>query len=864
MKEKKEEERASTSEVKRCSEKIKEIKKEMARVVVGQDEIIDGLICAILCGGHALVEGVPGIAKTLVIRALAQATGCLSKRIQFTVDLLPADIIGITSYTPGKGFEIIKGPLFANFVIADEINRSPSKCVLGSTPILCDNGEIINIKEIIKNYSGKTIKKDNEYWMVPKKPLKLMALNLKDYKIKSEEVKYLYKQKTKNPYHEIILKTGRKIKTSTVHPFFTLRNGRVEMIKAEELKKGDCVLVPGKLNINEDNNLNYQGDFVKESGEVIKEIERRKTIYENVFKYKQKGLNEKEIIKTFSDTDFDLIKTFLKSKPNYLSINRDLFFSKSKQFGQISAVKMPVQVTKELAQFIAILIAEGNVNNRYFYLTMKEKEVPELFINLADNLFGIKASLLYDNKRKQYRVAFGSDALVKLLKSLGYNPHLKSREKEIPGFILKSGNENITEFLKMYYECDGCVSRDCVKVTTKSKKIANFLSYLLLRLGLVAKIGYDLSKTKIGNYQYERRFYNLRLYGAELCSFFDRIGFFSHEKNMKLRNLIRSSDSMKTDLISGMHSMIRAIRKLSGITHREFYEETQMYAHNLENPNNSLMHSRTRLGRITGLLNANNYLVQQLGKIVDSDFCCDFVKENKIVIPKKEYWLYDFSMNENHSFIAGFGGIISHNTQSALLEAMQERQVTIGKTTFPLPKPFFVMANENPLETSGVYPLPEAQVDRFLFKILMTYPKMEEEDEIMQNNVSLKKFEDFGIKAVSGPDDLIEMNKIAKRIYLSKKVRSYILRIVESTRAKDFENARYIDWGASPRASISLFIGSKAKALMQGRNFVIPKDVKDVAYDVLRHRLILSYKARAQGITAEKIIKEILERTKVP
>lgn len=203
-------------------------------------------------------------------------------------------------------------------------------------------------------------------------------------------------------------------------------------------------------------------------------------------------------------------------------------------------------------------------------------------------------------------------------------------------------------------------------------------------------------------------------------------------------------------------------------------------------------------------------------------------------------------------------------TQSALLEAMQERQVTIGTASFPLPRPFFVMANENPLETSGVYPLPEAQIDRFLFKLIMGYPTMSDEDLIMQSNITLKKFEDFELKAVTSPAEIIAMQKLTKRVYLDKKIRKYILDIINASRNKDFENANYIEWGASPRASIGLFLASKARALMEGRNFVTPKDVKSVVYGILRHRIVLSYKARAQGITSEKIIQEILNRIKAP
>ncbi len=199
-------------------------------------------------------------------------------------------------------------------------------------------------------------------------------------------------------------------------------------------------------------------------------------------------------------------------------------------------------------------------------------------------------------------------------------------------------------------------------------------------------------------------------------------------------------------------------------------------------------------------------------------------------------------------------------TQSALIEAMQEKQVTIGKDTFKLPYPFFVMATQNPIEQSGVYSLPEAQVDRFLFKVIMRYPKKEEEEKIMSDNTTLRKFSDFNLRPASSIKDLLNMQKTTKRIYLSPRIRKYILDIIEKTRAKDFKYGEFIDWGCSPRASIALFIASKARALMKGRNYVVPKDVKDVAHEVLRHRIILSYKAGAEGVTSDIVISQILDK----
>ncbi|MDO8508503.1 MAG: MoxR family ATPase [Nanoarchaeota archaeon] len=197
-------------------------------------------------------------------------------------------------------------------------------------------------------------------------------------------------------------------------------------------------------------------------------------------------------------------------------------------------------------------------------------------------------------------------------------------------------------------------------------------------------------------------------------------------------------------------------------------------------------------------------------------------------------------------------------TQSALIEAMQERQVTLGKETYTLPDPFFVMANQNPLEQSGVYTLPEAQIDRFLFKVIMGYPEYDHESKIMEENMTLKKFEDFNLKPIISPMEIIRMQKLAKRVFLGENIKHYILDIVSKTRTKDFKYGGLIEWGGSPRASIALYIASKAHAMMQGRNFVIPSDVKDVAHEVLRHRIILSYRARAERVTSDIVIDELL------
>ena len=206
-------------------------------------------------------------------------------------------------------------------------------------------------------------------------------------------------------------------------------------------------------------------------------------------------------------------------------------------------------------------------------------------------------------------------------------------------------------------------------------------------------------------------------------------------------------------------------------------------------------------------------------------------------------------------------------TQSALLEAMQERQTTIGRETFPMMKPFFVMATQNPIETAGVYPLPAAQVDRFLFWMNMDYPNKGEEEEILRTNVELKKFEEYKIKPIINPKKIIELQGYAKEIYINKAIEKYIVEIVNATRHPEkygVRMGRYLEWGGSPRASIGLYIASKTDALIRGSNFVTPQNVKNVAHDVLRHRLILNYEGEAENIKSDDIISEILSKVPVP
>jgi MoxR-like ATPase len=203
--------------------------------------------------------------------------------------------------------------------------------------------------------------------------------------------------------------------------------------------------------------------------------------------------------------------------------------------------------------------------------------------------------------------------------------------------------------------------------------------------------------------------------------------------------------------------------------------------------------------------------------------------------------------------------------QSALLEAMQERQVTIGDTTYPLEEPFLVLATQNPIEQEGTYPLPEAQVDRFMLKLKVTYPSRDEEQQVLKRMATVAPCVD--VNAVVQPADILALRALADEIYLDEKIEEYILSLVEATRtpqAYKLEIGDMIRYGASPRATIYLAMAAKAHALLQGRGYVTPQDIKDIGMDVLRHRVIISYEAEAEEKTPEDLIQQIFDTVEVP
>jgi len=203
--------------------------------------------------------------------------------------------------------------------------------------------------------------------------------------------------------------------------------------------------------------------------------------------------------------------------------------------------------------------------------------------------------------------------------------------------------------------------------------------------------------------------------------------------------------------------------------------------------------------------------------------------------------------------------------QSALLEAMQEHHVTIGDKTYALDEPFLVLATQNPIEQEGTYPLPEAQVDRFMFKLRVTYPNKREEKEIQARMAHTKTV--IEVRAVVTPKDIMAARRVVDQVFMDEKIRDYIIDIVFATREPDAYKLplkQYIQYGASPRATLYLTIGAKAHAFLQGRGYVTPQDVKSIGLDVLRHRVIISYEAEAEELTADDVVQKVFDEIEVP
>ena len=271
---------------------------------------------------------------------------------------------------------------------------------------------------------------------------------------------------------------------------------------------------------------------------------------------------------------------------------------------------------------------------------------------------------------------------------------------------------------------------------------------------------------------------------------------------------------------------------------------------------------------------AKTLAIKTLSSLIDAKF--SRIQFTPDLLPADVIGTMVYSQKEE-TFVAKKGPIFANfiladeinrapaKVQSALLEAMQERQVTISKDTYKLPQPFLVLATQNPIEQEGTYPLPEAQVDRFMLKVIIDYPKMEEEKRIIRQHIR-DEYKD--VRPILSTQEIIEARNVVRQVYVDEKIEQYIADIVFATRYPEKYGLKeikdYIEFGGSPRASINLALASRAFAFIKRRGYVIPEDVRAVAHDVLRHRIGLTYEAEASNVSSEEIVSKILNKVEVP
>ncbi|MFH1209901.1 MAG: AAA family ATPase [archaeon] len=937
--------------VKQYDDLFEDVRKELGKVVIGQEQVVDGVIRGLIANGHVLVEGIPGIAKTLIIKALAVISGCQFSRIQFTVDLLPTDIVGITTYDEKKGFYTAKGPIFSNFVIADEINRAPPKTqsalleamqerqatigketypmmdpffVMATQNPIESSGSLVINENVFMN--GKLIKGKDLYKLV-KKSGKLKSSNAYGDIYESKN-SWTYALNDKNkliktrcmPYfvnydgyvYEVKSRYGRTIKVSEDHPFLINRQGSNEWMRIKDVTKNDLLICPKQI---PDNNLRFpehlkvinqlkEKYLVVDNKELIN-VSKKTNNFNDLSTLKNDefnklrivlGLSKKDLsIKLFGNNERNywrllrffsggnnecirkkLINFFIKNKPeiNYL---KDKTFIESYKITTLNKF----DVDEDIIFWLAFILSEGSITKNGVVVYQKNyPEVIERFIKVSEEKIGVKVSDV--SERNGCRsVCIRSKALVDYVKARFF-----IKNKNIPYEYISLSSHLRKEFLKTFVSLESSVKEDDLHFVQKSKQSVDVISYLLLKNGFLHQIRqrkdgiFSLrirDKEDIFNYlekigwidnrkiDFKRDSFNykkiirinpsdifdlVRLMGLNsFHTYKDRTDLLNRKwycgyKSLKNGN-INISKKIFDEMISDLDNEIK-IRKNVDLNNTDLHKLAVLAGISIENVSESIGCSHNS---VYSLYQKNNTIYKNnIETYIRNEFIRRLIKADKVFRNLKkldsEDIIYDnilsikrirykgkifgLSVPIYHNYIGGFGACgINHNT----------------------------------------YQLPQAQLDRFLFKVLIGYPNMNDEEIILNTNVSLRKFEEYKLKSIITPKEIIKLQRINQEVYVNKELEKYIVKVVDATRHPDkykLKLGKYIEWGASPRASIGIFIASKADALMRGKNYVTPENIKNVAYDVLRHRVLLNYEGQAEKITTDDVVKEILYKVDVP
>lgn len=802
-----------------------DISKEFSKVIIGKQDVLKLLVVTLLASGHALIEGVPGIAKTLIAKVFAQTLGLSFKRIQFTPDMIPSDILGIFVYNQKtQEFSFRKGPVFANLVLADEINRGTPKVqssllevmqerqvtIEGATqhvpepfmviatqnpiehegslalsePVFV-NGSLETGKELLEKVGGNCIAEDGRGIRLYDIMAWTYALNTSG-KIEQREC-LLYSVPYAEKMLTIATRTGRKVTVTKNHPFLANEKGVIRWKKACELREGDYLVQPAR----------------------IPEI------------------------------------------PPVRIMSHEEALSKMSQ----KPVPTEIPVDEDLAFWIAFVLSDGSIGEKYIEVVQKNyPSALDRFVEITRR-YGFRPHVFTRGGCRYAR--FYSKPFVEYLK-IRFGVH-GGKDKEIPSWFISLPQNLNREFLKTFISLESSLRDNRIVLTQKSARNMNTISYMLLREGIVSWVRYD------------GRVFRLKIQGSDAVIFLKTIGWIELERTSeidlerKIKSVFRVVPINRELLISLVKLLgINSFHTLKGrkkITARDWYGSYK-----------NVKYSRREVFTVEGL----RKMVRDVRSEILARRSSHFMRQldenprtfaasiglpiteiaRKLGISKNQVWnlytkrrcieakrieeflLHQYSVRvaKAEKMLRYFEHLLSEDVFYDRVKSIDEKNS--DGSAFGLTVPIlqnYVAGFGGCGFSHNTYPLPEAQLDRFMCRIMVDYPDHLEGVRILESSPERESVL-AGIKSRASTKDLLDaVSTIRSQVHVDKDIIDYIVAVVEATRK---DTSRLI-LGASPRASVQLLDSSKVLAAIQGRNFVIPDDVKELCFALLNHRVIL-------------------------
>ncbi len=820
---------------------------EINKIVVGQDEAVEQITIALLCDSNALLEGYPGLAKTLTVKTLAQIMDLKFSRIQNTPDLMPSDITGtylIEEVNGKRQFKFQPGPIFANIVLADEINRATPKTqsalleamqekqvTVGNATFQLDlpffvlatmnpieqegslalnqhvfvNGVLKTGKELLSLYGNKCIAEDEKGIKLYDAQAWTLSLNTAG---KLEKRKcLLYTLPYADEFAVITTKTGRKISVTKNHPFLVNDNGIILWKKAGDLTKQDYLVNPARL--------------------------------------------PSEMTHQFMTHHAAVSRMTQKSIPREIEIDADFAF------------------------WAAFILSDGSIGEKCVEVVQKNyPQALDRFVKISER-YGLKITVSLNRGCRYARIY--SKGLVEYLKiRFGME---SGKKKSIPSTFLRFSGDMNREFLKTFIALESSLRDNRIVFTQKNEQDVNIISYMLLREGIISWIRHD------------GRIFRMKIQGKDLIKYIGQIGWISMEKE-KLINLDRTVTSSWRVIPVSRMSVLRLVELLGmnsfhtlkgrkSITSRNWYSSYRGIKEgevvmSVDSLGKMVKDIRMEIGvrrnpSFIGQLDSNPRFFSASIGLPMTQMCSELsISRNQVsrlytngkathMVKMKQYMLqqHEARLTEAEKLLTYFEALLSEDVfydKIKSIDFVASEEMAFGLTVPELQN--YIGGFGGCGINHNTYPLPEAQADRFLLKIKLDYPSAKEELEIVNRYAFDTKI--IKPKIVLSKSQLIALQSLTKQVPIANDIKERAVKIILATRT----NKDLIAYGASPRASIGLILAAKARALIMGRNHVSSEDIDAMALPILRHRIILNFEAERKGLTPDDAIKQLLAKVK--